>query len=514
VIAMIDNAEIVQGSDGALHIAPEGLALKYRWSRPDRPDQEVAKYDEVAAVEVSPNGRQVLVVFAGPRESWTLKGTVRPEAMWAKDSIERYMERAQARKQPLFESKVDVEQLRAAIAEMAGADSAQVPVLTDLLLAQAIHHGATDLHLQPSGESTLVRLRVDGQLVTVGEMPGDLGQRVVARLEVMARMKSFAAGIAQTGRLTVEADGRAVDVRLTALPTTDGVRLTARFFDPQRALVDLDALGFEPEALAAYREAIGQPGGCVVMTGPAGSGKTTTMYASLAELVEADPSRSISTVEEPVELGMLGVDQTEVNRSAGLDFAAALRTVLRQDPRVIMVGEIRDIETAEIAMQAALTGHLIFTTVHAPSGAGVLTRLLDLGLEPYVVASSVTMILAQRLVRVLCPDCREACELTADELAWLGGIAPTDREGWETCRAVGCSACGGSGYRGRTGIFEMVPVTAQMRSAIMDRRPMQELERLAAEASSGDLWQAGLAKVAAGETTVDELRAVLGKPER
>ena len=510
---MIDNAEVVHGSDGTLHIAPEGLAFRYRWRRPDRPEQEAATYDEVAAVEVSPNGRQVLVVFAGPRETWTVKGTARPEAMWAKDSIERHIERAQARKQPLFESKADVEELRAAIAEMAEADVAQIPVLADLIIAQAIHHGATDLHLQPSSDGTLVRLRVDGQLATVGEMPASVGERVVARLEVMARMKSFAASMAQTGRLTVEANGRNVDVRLTALPTTDGVRLTARLFDPKRALVDLDALGFEPEPLEVYRAAIGQPGGCIVMTGPAGSGKTTTMYASLAELVEADPSRSISTVEEPVELGMTGVDQTEVNRSAGLDFAAALRTVLRQDPRVIMVGEIRDIETAEIAMQAALTGHLIFTTVHAPSGAGVLTRLLDLGLEPYVVASSVTMILAQRLVRVLCPDCREACELTPDELAWLG-IAPIDRQGWETCRAVGCEACGGSGYRGRTGIFELVPVTGQMRSAIMDRRPMQELERLAAGASSGDLWQAGLAKVAAGVTTIDELRAVLGKPQQ
>ncbi len=510
---MIGNAEVMHGQGCELHIAPEGLAIKFLATFPGRPALEAVGYEEVAAVDVAPNGRQLQVIFYAPRETWVIKGTNRPEALWARDSMLRHMSRVKARRTPLFEAKAEPDDLREKITELSAADPPQVAVLADLLLAQAIHHGATDLHLQPTGNSTLVRVRVDGQLITLGEMPAGTGERVTACLQVMARMRSFAGPVAQTGRMRVDDYGRHVDVRLTALPTTDGVRLTARLFDPSRALLDLEALGFAPDALAAYREAISQPRGCIIMTGPSGSGKTSTMYASLAELVATDPSRSISTVEEPVELNLPGVDQTEVNRPSGMDFAAALRSVLRQDPRVIMVGEIRDMETAEIAMQAALTGHLLFTTVHAPSGAGVLTRLLDLGLEPYVVASSVTMVVAQRLVRTLCPDCRQACELAADELEWLG-ITPMDREGWEACLPTGCSKCGGSGYRGRSAIFELVPVTDRMREAIMQRRPMQELERLSAEASTGDLWRAGLAKVAAGVTTLDELRSVLGTPAR
>lgn len=505
------NAEMLRGANAELHMSPDGLALV-----PTGPYKhmatEVAEYEEVASVEADPRGRRLQVIFAGERATWTIEGGARPEVLWAKDTVDRAVARARARQRDIFKKRASLEELEQAIRDLAEGAEPQSAILAELILMQAILHRATDVHLQPAGEDVKVRYRVDGHLLVVGSMPQGIGERVVARLKVIAGMKSYAQKMAQSGRTYLHVDDRTVDMRLTALPTIHGEKLTARLFDPATALLELEALGFEAEALAGYRQIVGEPRGCVIMTGPAGAGKTTTMYASLAELRETDGGRSICTVEEPVELDLAGVDQTEVNRDVGMDFAACLRTVLRQDPQIIMVGEIRDYETAEIAMQAALTGHLIFTTVHAPSAAGVFARLMDLGLEPYVIASGVSAIVAQRLVRKVCAACAETYQPTPEELA-AAGLTQADTVGWECKRAVGCDECEGTGYHGRTGIFELLPVTAALRAAIMERRPVPEVERLAATEGIGSLWEAGLAKVAAGVTTLDELRSVLGRRE-
>jgi general secretion pathway protein E len=384
-------------------------------------------------------------------------------------------------------------------------------VVADLLLTQAVLRGATDLHLQPGESETVVRLRIDGSLRAVATFPAALAQRVVGRVKVLGGMQTFQHAIAQTGAAVMTVAGRQVDLRFTVLPTVHGEKLTVRLFDPTQARLDLEALGLAPPVLAALRARLDEPQGTLLLTGPAGSGKTTTMYASLAYLREREADRSLATVEEPVELDLAGVDQTEVNRAVGLDFAEGLRTVLRQDPQVIMVGEIRDAETAYIAVQAGLTGHLVLSTVHAPSAAGVFTRLAQIGVEPYLVASSVTAVLSQRLVRLVCPDCGAPASASGEDLE-AAGLTGADLAG--TLRAgAGCPRCDGTGYRGRTGLFSLLPVSRQMREAVLACRPLPELEDLAGHESIGTLWEDGLAKVRAGVTTLAELRRVLGRRE-
>jgi type II secretory ATPase GspE/PulE/Tfp pilus assembly ATPase PilB-like protein len=470
---------------------------------------EGAAWEEVAGAEVGSSRKAVAVSFVDGRGPWTILGLKPEEAAWAQALVAQGVARAQLYADPRLAQPLGLDAIAEAVAAFSALEPPEAAALADLLMVQAAHNRATDVHLQPEANGMAVAYRIDGHLRPVAMIGAEIGARVVARMKVMAGMKSYRRNLAQTGAATFPVAGRTIDARCTCLPTVRGEKLTLRLFDPAQALLDVSTLGMEKAVLAAFVDLLSRPRGCVLLTGPAGSGKTTTMYAALASIQAATPDRSIATVEEPVELELSGAAQTEVNRDVGLDFADGLRTALRQDPQVLMVGEIRDAETANIAVQAGLTGHLVFSTVHAPSSAGVFTRLTQLGVEPYLVASSVTAVMAQRLVRKVCSECFSAHVPTADELAWLG-IGPGDLAGGTPRRGRGCDVCGGTGYLGRVGLFALLPVTETMRDALLSLQPMSRLEAIAAEEGVGDLWTAGLAKVSQGLTTVEELRAVLG----
>lgn len=503
-------SDVIKGRGINLHFSPEGVALLTRgWRRHVPP--LAAGYEEMASVGVTHGGRALVITFTDERPPWAVLGLRPAQAKWAEEVISEVLWRRQQADAPAFKSALSAADLAAAIAPLAKPSGPEPALLAEMLLAQAVLHEVTDLHLLPTPEGYEARVRKDGQLLHLAAVPLEVGRRVLARLKILAQMPAFPGRISQTGSLAYEVGHRRVQVRLTSLPTVEGEKLTARLFDPTTRVVNLPSLGMSPAVLAAVTAICAEPRGCLLVTGPAGSGKSTTMYACLEHIAAQTPPRSLCTVEEPVEFRLEGVDQTEVNRGAGLDFAEGLRTVLRQDPQVIMVGEIRDRETAEIAVQAGLTGHLVFSTIHAPHSGGVFARLTDMGLEPYLVVSSVTAVLAQRLVRRLCAACARPYQPSREELADLGALAP-DLAGANLRQAGGCDECGGTGYRGRTGLFELLPVDEALRVAILDNRPAHELERLAAASAVASLWSAGWDKVRQGETTLAEVRAVLGKP--
>ncbi len=507
------TTERITGRQWSLHLSPEGVALTYHGQVSNDPDYQAASWEEVSHAEFVARQRRLMVFFSTTRPIWVIAGVRRPEALWTVQVISQAAARAVLHRQPSFQERLVGEALRTAVAEVVKRYGDQPSAVAELLMVQAVHNGATDIHFEPGLQQMAVRYRVDGQLLEVVEVPAELGARLVSSLKVIGGMKVFQRHVAQTGRPSITVAARTVAVRLTCLPTTQGEKITLRLFDPERALLDPAALGMDRGVLEAYQQLITRPQGCIFLTGPSGSGKTTTMYATLAYLHEELPDRVFATVEEPVELDLPGIAQTEVNRDVGLDFAQGLRTVLRQDPQVIMVGEIRDPETAGIAVQAGLTGHLVFSTVHAPSAAGVFARLAQLGVEPYLIASSVTAVIAQRLVRRVCEDCGVQYSPTAVELEAVG-LSPEQVAGAAFRRGQGCEACGNTGYQGRTGIFALLPVSRRLREAVVACRPLPELEAIASEDAVGGLWQSGLAKAAAGVTTIDELASVLGRRER
>jgi type II secretory ATPase GspE/PulE/Tfp pilus assembly ATPase PilB-like protein len=510
--ALLDTSERFVGRGVELHLSPQGLALTRQGLVPADPRFQAVSYGEVSGAHWEPRGRRLVIALGPERAPWAIAGMHPAEAAWAQALIADAVTRSHLYGEAGFREALSDEALQGSLAQLAALDPPQAGVLADLLLTQAVLRRATDLHLQPGPDGARVRLRVDGALRTVATLPTALAERVVSRLKVKGGMQTFQHSLPQTGGSSLSVAGRSVDLRLTVLPTLHGEKLTVRLFDPGQALLDLEVLGMQPGVLEALRERLERPQGTLLLTGPAGAGKTTTMYAALAYLRARDPDRSLATVEEPVELDLGGVDQTEVNRAVGLDFAEGLRNVLRQDPQVIMVGEIRDAETAHIAVQAGLTGHLVLSTVHAPSAAGVFTRLAQIGVEPYLVASSVTAVVGQRLVRVVCPECGASAGVSAEDLE-ATGLAAADLAGGNLRAGTGCDHCAGTGYYGRTGLFSLLPVTRQMSQAVLACRPLAELEDLARQEAIGDLWQAGVEKVRAGVTTVAELRRVLGRRE-
>ncbi|MBX6378148.1 MAG: type II/IV secretion system protein, partial [Clostridia bacterium] len=327
---------------------------------------------------------------------------------------------------------------------------------------------------------------------------------LVSRIKVMAELDITERRIPQDGRIRFAVDGRQVDLRVSTLPTLFGEKVVLRILDRGRAITDLAALGFPEEELRMYRELIRRPYGMILVTGPTGSGKTTTLVATLHEI--NDPSLNILTVEDPVEYQVPGVNQVQVNPKAGLHFADALRAFLRQDPNVIMVGEVRDAETAEIAIRAALTGHLVFSTLHTNNAAGAITRLLDMGVEPYLVASSVMAAVSQRLARTLCPECREAYTLPEDARERLLVDLPPGPV--TLYRPRGCSACHRTGYRGRTALMELLVVDADLRQLIVGRASAGELHQAAVAKGMRPLLHNGVLHALSGRTSLDEVLRV------
>jgi type IV pilus assembly protein PilB len=381
---------------------------------------------------------------------------------------------------------------------------AQVPQMVEAFIEDAVKKRASDIHFEFFDNTGRIRYRIDGQLVVVKEVDPTWGREVVNRIKVLSGLNSAQDRTPEDGRMKhIMEDGAEVELRVSTLPTDWGcehavLRVLARAETP----VDLSRVGMPPRDYAAFAEAIERPQGMILVTGPTGSGKSTTLYAALDYL--NDPSRSIISIEDPVERKIRGVRQTSVGANTGMTFATALRSILRQDPNVIMVGEIRDSETAGTAVKASMTGHLLLSTLHTNDAPSTIARMLDIGIEPYNLVDALSLVVAQRLVRQICPRCRDAHKPTEREIA-RAGLTPDEVATIPFCRGTGCSYCNRSGYFGRQGLFEMMPLTPVLREAIVARRPGAELRALAVAEGMTTLRQAGIDRMRAGDTTLEEV---------
>ena len=371
------------------------------------------------------------------------------------------------------------------------------------LIARAVAERASDIHLEPLEDSLAVRFRIDGELRNQEPFPQAMKSALVSRIKVMCGLNIAERRTPQDGRLRLAVRGRDIDLRVVTSPSINGEGAVLRLLDRSHVALDFEALGFTPSIVERLRKALHQPNGIVLVTGPTGSGKTTTLYTALAELNR--PERKILSIEDPIEYRLAGVNQTQVTPAIGLSFAAALRSFLRQDPDVMMVGEIRDLETAQVAVQASLTGHTILSTLHTNSAASAVTRLLDMGIEPFLITSTVRAVLAQRLVRRLCEDCREPFtpEASVAELAGLdAGPAPLRERLW---RPRGCPACDGTGFRGRIAISEFLTLDDTIARLVLDRAEAREIEAAALAGSMRSMLGDGLDKARAGVTTLEDV---------
>ena len=385
------------------------------------------------------------------------------------------------------------------------ADDAPVVRLVHQLVGQAVEEGASDLHITPDGGSDLrVRFRIDGVLRDVTSVPRRLAAGVISRMKIMAELDIAERRVPQDGRVGLTVDGHRVDLRVVTVPTVRGEGVVMRILDKEAVVMDLETLGMAESELTRFERAYTQSHGAVLVTGPTGSGKSTTLYAALNAVNTAD--HHIITIEDPVEYQLDGVTQIQVNAKAGLHFDTGLRAIVRADPDVIMVGEIRDRETAQIAIEAALTGHLVLSTLHTNDAAGSITRLIEMGIEPFLVASALDCVVAQRLVRVLCIQCKRRVLLPMATLREYGYAASFDVEGYEP---VGCKHCGGSGYRGRTGIYEVMTLSAEIRALALERRSGDEILEMAVVQGMHRLKDDGLDKVKQGKTSIAEIARVV-----
>lgn len=378
-------------------------------------------------------------------------------------------------------------------------DDAPIIRLLNALLSEAIKEGASDVHIETFEDRVTIRFRVDGLLRSIVEPPRILAPLIVSRIKVMAKLDIAEKRLPQDGRITLRIGGRAVDVRVSTMPTNHGERAVLRLLDKQSAHLDLTDLGMDEKTLALLRQLVFQPHGILLVTGPTGSGKTTTLYAALTVL--NDKKRNILTVEDPIEYDLAGIGQTQVSSKINMTFAKGLRAILRQDPDVVMVGEIRDVETAQIAIQASLTGHLVLSTLHTNSAIGAVTRLDDMGIEPFLIASSLIGVLAQRLVRMLCQHCKRGVAASETECALLGVSAATPPLLYHP---VGCEKCRYMGYAGRSGIYELIAIDDKLSAMIHAKASEQEMRNYA-RLSFLTLRQDGFRRVLLGETSLEEI---------
>jgi type IV pilus assembly protein PilB len=395
----------------------------------------------------------------------------------------------------------------APVAEEASAEVDDAPVVRFIqkILVDAINAGASDVHFEPYEKSYRVRLRVDGELREVATPPAALKEKIASRIKVISRLDISEKRVPQDGRMKLMlSKSRSIDFRVSTLPTLFGEKIVMRILDPSVAMLGVDALGYEPEQKAALLAAVHRPYGMILVTGPTGSGKTVSLYTCLNLLNK--PGANISTAEDPAEINLPGINQVNVNDKAGLTFSAALKSFLRQDPDVIMVGEIRDTETAEIAIKAAQTGHMVLSTLHTNDAPTTLTRLLSMGIAPFNVASSVILITAQRLARRLC-SCKRPLELPRDTLLDAGYRDEEIDGSWQPYGPVGCEACKGSGYKGRVGIYQVMPISEEMNRIIMRGGNAIDIADQAHRDGVCDLRQSGLLKVRQGVTSLEEVMA-------
>ncbi len=389
----------------------------------------------------------------------------------------------------------------------AAAREFEVSTLANCLLQDAVKLGASDLHIEPWENAIAVRARVNGILTEVAHLPLELLDKLSMRFKVMANLVTYQAGLPQDGTCMGGAEIENIQLRISIFPTTRGEKIVIRIFDPRDRRFDLEGLGFEDSTLRGLIRALRRTSGLLLFTGPTGSGKTSTMYSALCHLTQRDGSSiSISTVEDPVEFNLPMVSQTQINAAQDFTYAVALRSIMRQDPQVIMVGEIRDPETAAIAVQAGLTGHLVISTIHSGVSAGAFTRLINMEIEPFMLASSLIGVMGLRLVRRNCPQCSQPFEPPPSQAK----LVPPEL--LATARFVagtGCEACNGSGYLGRVPVSEFLYVTEPFREAVLQKLPTSRLEELAVQEGMRTLWQNGLSRALAGETTLGEIIRVI-----
>ncbi|WP_083967383.1 GspE/PulE family protein [Methylosinus sp. R-45379] len=383
----------------------------------------------------------------------------------------------------------------------------EAPVIrrVNQIVGGAIEARASDIHIEPGLDAVQVRYRIDGALRTVDTLPPGLKAAITSRIKIMARLDIAERRLPQDGRIKLAVRGVDIDFRVSTIPTAHGESIVLRILDRSQVALDFEALGFDPGVIASLRKVMRSPNGIALVTGPTGSGKTTTLYTALKEL--ANPEVKVFTVEDPIEYQLAGVNQVQVQPAIGLDFPSSLRAMLRQDPDIIMIGEIRDAETAKIAIQSSLTGHLVFSTLHTNSAVGSITRLIDMGVEPYLIASTVKAIMAQRLVRRLCPSCSTPLPERASWRSRLAGEGFT-REPERLRQPVGCPACRHTGYAGRSTIAEMLIMTEPMRRLVCEAAPEATMAAAAREAGMTTMYQCGMGKAWRGETSVDEVLRV------
>lgn len=398
-------------------------------------------------------------------------------------------------------------------------DDAPIIRLLNALLSEAIKDGASDVHIETFEDRITIRFRIDGVLREVLEPQRILAPLIVSRIKVMAKLDIAEKRLPQDGRITLRIAGRAVDVRVSTMPTSHGERIVLRLLDKQNARLDLAQLGMEPTSLQLMKKLIATPHGIILVTGPTGSGKTTTLYAALTSL--NNQTRNILTVEDPIEFDLPGIGQTQVNSKVNMTFAKGLRAILRQDPDVVMVGEIRDLETAQIAIQASLTGHLVLSTLHTNSAIGAITRLNDMGIEQFLLSSSLIGVLAQRLIRLLCSDCKKPVSISDGEKELLSAVIPSktsDLHGSMRSFAslkmpevlyhpVGCSHCRNTGYSSRSGVYELIAIDDTLRSMIHEKASEQDIRKYA-RTLFPSIRQDGFRRVILGDTSLEEVLRV------
>jgi type IV pilus assembly protein PilB len=492
----IDLVDVSIDTDAVL-LVPEALARRHSvlpigfdgsrlvLALPD--PTNVIAIDDIATV----TGRQLELVLSEQgaiEDAWVRLGALdrSTEIMLSEAAEEEEQEQ-----QPDFDSVEDAPIVRA----------------INQIIAQAVNQRASDLHIEPQERDVRVRFRLDGVLHEVMRIPRTLHSGVTSRIKVMADLNIAERRIPQDGRMTVTVEGSPIDLRVATVPSVWGEEVILRILDRSSSLLTLVELGFLPDTLAKYERSFRKPHGAILVVGPTGSGKSTTLYSTLSVVNEV--SRKIITVEDPVEFRLPGMSQIHVNPKAGLTFASALRSILRSDPDVVMVGEIRDTETARIAIEAAMTGHLVFSTLHTNDAPSAITRLIEMQVEPFLVASSVECVLAQRLARKLCARCKEPYTPLPEVLADAG--LP---DGTELHRPVGCNECSGTGYRGRIALVELMEVTEEIERLAVDRRSSEEIRKIAIEQGMRTLRDDGMQKAIGGVTSLEEvLRIVEGRSD-
>ena len=395
------------------------------------------------------------------------------------------------------EEDVDVADLKKAV------EDAPVVKLVNIILTDAIKKGASDIHVEPYEKSFRVRYRVDGVLSEVMKPPLKLKNAIVSRMKIMSNLDIAERRLPQDGRIKMKlGKDKEMDYRVSVLPTLFGEKVVMRLLDKSNLQLDMTKLGFEEKALKDFKDAIEKPWGMVLVTGPTGSGKTTTLYSALSELNKI--SDNISTAEDPVEFNLAGINQVQMHEAIGLNFASALRSFLRQDPDIIMVGEIRDFETAEIAVKAALTGHMVLSTLHTNDAPSTINRLLNMGIEPFLISSATNLILAQRLARKICKDCKEEIHVPPQALIEIG-VPPEEAKTFKCFHGKGCATCGGTGCKGRIALYEVMPMTEGLKELVLNGASSAELKRGAIKEGMKSLRMSGITKIKEGVTTIEEV---------